>query len=325
MSHFNVAVITKGIPTEEDIEKALAPYQENNMGDCPKEFLEFHSLSEEYKEEYETGTTERVRLSDGTLVYTWADCLFKEVTKEEYEQAKAAGIETRSSACGSKWEKYSAKRDLAEMGAETVTLPWKEVYPTFEQYLEDWHGAKKDEETNDYGYWENPNRKWDWWMIGGRWRGSLTVREDCENCDSDKYPSEFAGYKCVDSARIKDLAFPSEQKEYEKAKRFWELHVDGEVPKSDEDNELLKGFRYIPDYYKRTYKDKETYAECESTFHTYAVVDKERRWFAKGEMGWFGCSNEAEDQVTAYIRAYKQNVFETADDDDYITIVDCHI
>lgn len=55
MSHFTVAVITDGKPTYEKISKALAPYQENNMGDCPKEYLTFHSLSKKYKEEYETG------------------------------------------------------------------------------------------------------------------------------------------------------------------------------------------------------------------------------------------------------------------------------
>lgn len=94
MSHFTVAVITEGVPTTEKIEKALAPYQENNMGDCPKEYMEFHSLSKEYKDEYETGTTERVRLKDGTLVYPWSDCLFEKVTEAEYEEAKLEGKRT---------------------------------------------------------------------------------------------------------------------------------------------------------------------------------------------------------------------------------------
>lgn len=37
MSHFTVAVFSDGSKT---VEKLLAPYQENNMGDCPKEYLE---------------------------------------------------------------------------------------------------------------------------------------------------------------------------------------------------------------------------------------------------------------------------------------------
>ena len=36
MSHYTVAIITKGKPTGEMIDKLMAPYQENNVGDCPK-------------------------------------------------------------------------------------------------------------------------------------------------------------------------------------------------------------------------------------------------------------------------------------------------
>jgi len=35
MSHFTVLVIGK------DVEEKLAPFQENNMDDCPKEYLKF--------------------------------------------------------------------------------------------------------------------------------------------------------------------------------------------------------------------------------------------------------------------------------------------
>lgn len=150
MSHFTVAVITKGIPTYEKIEKALAPYQENNMDDCPKQYLEFHSLSEEYKETYETGTTERVRLKDGTLVYSWDDCLFEEATEEQYEAAKAEGKKAHYSSYPEK--QYKVQKDLATIGAEFVQVAWKELDLTFKEYLEDYHGAKYDEEMQDYGY-----------------------------------------------------------------------------------------------------------------------------------------------------------------------------
>ena len=42
MSHFSVAVISND--NEQSVEELLAPYQENNMGDCPSEFLEFEEL-----------------------------------------------------------------------------------------------------------------------------------------------------------------------------------------------------------------------------------------------------------------------------------------
>lgn len=56
--HFPVGVLVdkKG----KKLEELLAPYQENNMGNCPKEFLEFMEATEEineyedHKEDYET-------------------------------------------------------------------------------------------------------------------------------------------------------------------------------------------------------------------------------------------------------------------------------
>jgi hypothetical protein len=32
-------------------------------------------------------------------------------------------------------------------------------------------------ETDDEGYPYNPQGKWDWWVLGGRWRGQLSVAD----------------------------------------------------------------------------------------------------------------------------------------------------
>ncbi len=52
MSHYTVAIITKGKPTGEMIDKLMAPYQENNVGDCPKEYLKFNGGYKWVKVEY---------------------------------------------------------------------------------------------------------------------------------------------------------------------------------------------------------------------------------------------------------------------------------
>ena len=61
--HFAIAVVTHGMPSEADIMDALAPFQENNMGDVPQEYLEFCPIDDEevngYKEEYEEKTIEK--------------------------------------------------------------------------------------------------------------------------------------------------------------------------------------------------------------------------------------------------------------------------
>ena len=52
MSHFTVMVIG------ENPEKQLAPYQENNMGNCPEEYLSFVDETEYLKEGWDKLTEE---------------------------------------------------------------------------------------------------------------------------------------------------------------------------------------------------------------------------------------------------------------------------
>ena len=61
--HFPIAVITKGKPTEADIEELMAPFQENNMGDVPEEYLEFCPIDDDelqdFQNQYEDATIEK--------------------------------------------------------------------------------------------------------------------------------------------------------------------------------------------------------------------------------------------------------------------------
>ncbi|AOQ24615.1 hypothetical protein MTAT_19600 [Moorella thermoacetica] len=54
------------------------------------------------------------------------------------------------------------------------------------QFARDYYGYEEHE--GKFGYWQNPNAKWDWWQIGGRWKRKLLVNGTW-----------------VDSARIKDI------------------------------------------------------------------------------------------------------------------------
>lgn len=326
MSHFTVAVITKGMPTREAIDKALAPYQENNMGDCPREYMEFHSYSEEYKDEYENGTDERARLKDGRLVYTWSDELYREISKLEYERFERAKAHT-SQRCG----KYYVK-DLKYVGAEIITISYKELYKTFNEYLEKEIGAEFDEEMQDYGYWENPNAKWDWYQIGGRWAGRLKVDAQNENVRIGE-PSIFMKenpyktddeYQRVDSARVKDI-ITNDPDTYKQKLRFWELYIEGQEPQNDEEKDMIKWEFRKKEYFINKYGTKEKYAELESTFSTWAVITKDGEWHEAGTMGWFACSSASSDDEVAFIENYKKVVFDNAEEDDYMTIVDCHI
>jgi hypothetical protein len=56
------------------------------------------------------------------------------------------------------------------------------------------------------------------------------------------------------------------------------------------------------------------------SIRTYAIV-KDGRWYAKGEMGWFGCSHDEKDD---WPNTYKQ-LLDSTGDDELLTVVDCHI
>lgn len=144
----------------------------------------------------------------------------------------------------------------------------------------------------------NPNSKWDWFEVGGRWHNDLLVKaedNDIEkgnaswgNLESNKKEAP-KGYKWVDGARIKNIDFEKYiefTNKYNNAIRFWELYVEGQEPKNEEEKEMIKWEMYKKEYYIERYESKENYAKRMSTFTTWALLD-EAGWHEQGKMGWF--------------------------------------
>jgi len=305
--HFTVGIITKGRPSIEDIEDILAPYQENNMGDCPREYMQFYDF-EDCRGQYENETTTAYQLFDGSII--------KYPTEEQKD------------------------------GATQITISFKELYDTFEQYLEKYMGASYDEEQKKYGYWENPNARWDWWVVGGRWAGLLKLPKNSVSFDEmmrgkeheeldylrgekspfmEYDPYESQDYILADSARIKDIIIEPDADEVMKRKLFWEIKIDGRTPENEREDEINKEYMfYKKEYFIEKYKTKEKYIDLTTRFQTHAVITKDGDWIEPGVTGWFGTDASNEDEEI-YLNNYYKLVFENAEDDDYITIVDCHI
>ena len=260
MSHFIVGVIVKEL---EDLEKALAPYQENNMGDCPEEFLEFFDREDDIGEEYATS-----------------------------EEAKN--------------------------------------YGSLEEFAEGFYGyGEVDEKTGRYGYWENPNAKWDWYMVGGRWHSQLIVDSKVEDfitgsrswASNDDAPS-IVGFRHVDGARIKDIRFDEMEKE---SKKMWEESwkkykkglKEGKLPKESLD--------FIHDVPPNITTKKDYLASKNFSFSIYAVITADGVWHGCGEMGWFAMSFESEDEKEIWEKTYMDRFIKSANPDHYLIIVDCHI
>lgn len=54
---------------------------------------------------------------------------------------------------------------------------YAEKYADLDAFVRDWHGLKGLDEHGNAMSTRNPDGKWDWYEIGGRWHGLLTVGE----------------------------------------------------------------------------------------------------------------------------------------------------
>lgn len=284
MSHFTVGVILKDI---NDLEKVLAPFQENNMDDCPKEFLKFFDVEEECRKEYENNTSECVVLDNGEIVSVY-DSRFR----------------------------YGIPQSLTKL-----EIPHIQRFSSFEHYMTEWKHYKKDQETGKWGYWENPNAKWDWWTIGGRWSGSILLKS------GDK----------TDYGKIKDIFFlERDQTTIDKPhKQISEFIIPADMT-TDFMNSLEEAIKNESDYWDKAvsrspkyfvdnYESKENFVKQALTPSTYAVIASDGKWYSKGEMGWFGTSSETKEVSKEFDDNFYECFIKNVDPEYYYVIVDCHI
>ena len=222
--------------------------------------------------------------------------------------------------------------------------------------------TKAGSKIDDGPYYYTSNAKWDWYVIGGRWRGFFKLKPGAEGVEGTHYSVQGRpGH--VDQALKGAIDFEGMLNEAaEAAAERWDaaMKIFGEEPEQKSfqeiaDNPLHKdltrddiremywkqprcvlwntakeemadeftlgGWDSSPDRYLG---DKETYINrCKSDrVHTYAIL-KDGEWIGKGEMGWFGMSN---DEVSDEEWAGKLlQLIEELPDDTLLTLVDCHI
>ena len=287
MSHFTVMVIG------ENPEKQLAPYQENNMGNCPEEYLYFIDKTEELKKDW-----------------------------EEISEDEKAGPNN-----------------------------------SFESYVEG-NGYKKNMAEEKYGYYENINAKWDWYVLGGRWTGFLKLKDGAEGQAGEAglmTRSESPGF--VDSAIKNNIDFDGMRKsEAEDAGKTWDkvtrILGDVERPYSWEyvRETMFPGkLQEARDYYNNQAankkidewnrknnhslfgvnpldfmitKEEHCAKAAESAISTFAVL-KDGVWYSNGETGWWGTVSGEKDQSDWNKEISK--MIESLDGDTLISIYDCHI
>ena len=293
MSHFTVAVITPSLDSLEDL---LAPFQENNMGDCPEAYLEFINVEAEYKQRYETDTAEYIELEEGDLVSAHDPMFCKPIM--------GGMISTQE----------------IPMHLKRVQVPHNQVYSSFDEFMVQYMGyLSKDDKTDAWGYWENPNAKWDWWKIGGRWSNMLLLRSGEQVNVAQIKDIFFIEQEQCEGVTVEiegmpvpiDLA-PKFQIGVAEASQQWEMAIAGKN-------------LYKPEYYMKRYVNKQGFLREMLSIKTYAVLTPDGTWHASGEMGWFGISSESPEEARHFSNSYYDAFIKSADPEHFLVIVDCHI
>ncbi len=345
MSHFTVLTVHK---EGESPEELLAPFQENNMGDCPREFMEFENCEEEYKDEYEkeglskayysrlrinkeqfesllnTGFVkidayEQMPFDDGKyaqamLVNVWGEehkeSLTGIISSAEFEEIERDGRKVKVY----KLEVYSAPEVKLE------EYPFKKKYATYQEFLEDYHGLSKDEEMDAYGYWSNPNSKWDWYLMGGRWTGYFKPKAKAiGDVGEPGLMTERPTNGYVDQIMVKNVDFEGMKVDsLKKAETNWdEFQKDLQDP--NKKNHARFMWNAKEDITKEEFIKERTAGDG---WQPFAFIDKNGEWVEKGEMGWWGMVHD--EDADAHEDAFEKFV-KTLEPDDILTIWDCHI
>jgi hypothetical protein len=372
MSHFTVMVITDEQPTQESLAKILQPWHEYECTGKDDEYVVHVDITDEILSEQ----VRAVKLADGSIRTVYADEFWekdpdtgklKQVFPEGAAECRVGFLELTNQR--EHLERYHEFDPILERGDRH---PIKGAYAV----------ADGDQFVSAFRY-TNPNAKWDWWSIGGRWSGALAPKERVGVTGSsivDKGVPGVMGSQYDEAgvdicqkgnldiekmrrARIKrrrealDEAYGKLNMAPEIVGAIWQAaakaggwasvfekyqqstdKVDGERARDwaervlpDEDpvkvalvsgvlEEIGSGMFGVgvPD----NVEDIEHWVENAPFISSWAVVYN-GEWSEKGSMGWFGMSSDDKDEREW--EAEVSSLVESLSDEQWISMVDCHI
>ena len=316
MSHFTVLVAADN---ETQLQERLIPFYEygcsRQMDELVQPWLVFDNVEKECRAEYETGTVKRVILPDGEQVSPY---------DERWIVAKEGG------------DLFSSREYVVPSEYAQRDVKFSEVYPTLEAFIEQHHGYTS-KPTLGYGRWFNPNAKWDWYSVGGRWNGILALKNgnSADNALAGDVNWKLMEHKCVRDARRdwaqfdKALTLVGETAETFLQKTQDERHViidslraalynnGSKSPDSKMSDRYIRVVLFEPMGKTRT----EHIEAFRNRALTYAFIDTKGEWHARGKMGWWAMSYDEKDNYNADFWAFINSL----DPAQMVYVVDCHI
>lgn len=290
MSHYSLMAINR--KGRHDLDRMLAPYDEAREVAPYIRKTRAEALAE-YREDIRRAALS-LKAAEGK-------------TEEEYQEARKGNPDLFAN------YDYVVGGDRCAKRAAQANLTDEELMP----YLEDYYGAELDAEGNVLSTY-NPDSKWDWYEVGGRWSDELILK-DGSRADSAKAKDIDwdAMYSLTPLARAQlskkwdDIACGPDDKEHGEylIKEYGPFHAPKEA--------LIRR-------YGSGEEGKAAYLKACAVWTAYAVLDQ-AGWHEAGEMGWFGISAADEEAQIKWRDGFRKAFVDTLDPEDEVTIVDLHI
>lgn len=327
MSHFTVLVVCPAGTTQDNVddvlEESIAPFNSDVGDDSP--YSVFHDVTDECRSEYEGESVERIVMPDGRLLLPWDDLFQTYRPANLVAGADASPEDSQFSGI----QIFGTGTHVPPEDLEKRMVPFNETYPTLADFMTGWHGYRYNEQQGSFGYYHNPNGKWDWWSLGGRWQGLLTAKPMTPDFTviygepgvfgsiGDEYKRPGFRLGC-DGCRKGDLDFDWAREENVRSVQMrWDQMIAG-----GHQNDLgLRQFQYGFDKDSTLEQELQEAQNCHP-FNTFALL-KNGVWYERGEMGWF--ASVKNDKGRNDWRGELHQLWDDIADDQIVVVVDCHI
>lgn len=238
---------------------------------------------------------------------------------------------------GKNWEKQ-----LAPYSEELKVEPYKKYlsideikrikknYQTDDPlpYMSDWTGDSGGQDENGLYYWStyNPQSKWDWYSLGGRWKGTFLLRNNGRGKNEYPWLAEPAEKGTADQALKKAIDWEGmiarARQEAQKGWEDYENKVLNYEAREDKDKiKYDKQTRYLVGILEND--TKESFIARSSLCSTFAIV-KDGEWIECAKMGWWGVTYDENMEENKWAE-YWTNLVASLPNDTLLTLVDCHI
>jgi hypothetical protein len=214
-----------------------------------------------------------------------------------------------------KIKKDDVSKEFEKWKKEDPDSQAKLKYKNARNWINKWHGYSQNE-NGDWGHYHNPNDKWDWYQIGGRWTGYFKLKPGAKGkCGKPGLMTPFETRPDhADQARACDIDWDGMVAEKRKSLEDAVKEAGGNVPGEEQ------GYDWFTSEKPKTVEE---FLDRADNRHYPADILKDGQWYTQGKHGWWGMFEKEIDDKTW--RAKVRELIDSLPPETLLTLVDCHI